>query len=89
MNRDVCEHFNPVGLCDKCKPFLLCQRHMMHYTGEMCEVCKRENLRSKKLMMEKMRRERKRDGLLRCEFWLTPEQKDRVFTYVARVKRDV
>jgi len=20
MNRDVCEHFNPIGLCDQCRP---------------------------------------------------------------------
>jgi len=88
MNRDVCEHFNPVGLCDKCKGFKLCQRHLMHYSGVMCAVCERDNKRSKKLMMEKMRRDRKRDGLLRCEFWLTPEQKERVLKYVTRFKRD-
>lgn len=68
MNRDVCEHFNPVGSCFECS---------------------REIASIKKSMMARMRKERKDCGLLRCEFWLTPEQKERVLKYVARFKRDV
>lgn len=88
MNRDVCEHFNPVGLCDKCRPLKLCQRHLMHYSGIMCARCEDENAKTKKAMMKRMRTERKREGFARCEFWLTKEQKERVKKYVARIKRD-
>lgn len=89
MNRDVCEHFNPVGLCDKCRPLNLCQRHLMHYSGIMCARCEDENKEAKKIMMRRMRLEKRREGLKRCEYWLTPEQKERVLKYVARFKRDV
>jgi len=36
-------------------------------------------------LMQKMRKDRATQGLKRCEFWLTPEQKERVKKYVARL----
>jgi hypothetical protein len=37
--------------------------------------------------MQKLRKERAEQGLKRCEFWLTPEQKERVKKYVARLQK--
>ena len=45
--------------------------------------------KKKKHLMQKLRKERAAQGLKRCEFWLTQEQKERVMKYVARLKRDV
>lgn len=45
-------------------------------------------MKEKKHLMQKLRKERAAQGLKRCEFWLTPEQKERVLKYVARIKRD-
>lgn len=45
-------------------------------------------MKEKKHLMQKLRKERAAQGLKRCEFWFTPEQKERVLKYVARFKRD-
>ena len=82
MNRDVCEHFNPVGMCDVCRQLKLCQLHLMHYGGIMCTICEDENAKTKKAMMKRMRNERKRQGFVRLELWLTTEQKERVLRYL-------
>lgn len=66
----------------------LCQSHLLHYSGTMCLRCEEENRAVKKKMMARMRLEKRHEGLKRCEFWLTPEQKERVMKYVARLKRD-
>ena len=38
-------------------------------------------------LMAALREKRARLGLVRVEFWLTPEQAERVKRYVARMKR--
>jgi len=45
-------------------------------------------LKSKANIMRKLRQKRVDDGLVRIEMWITPEQKERVLKYVARLKRD-
>lgn len=45
-------------------------------------------MKPKPELMQKLRKDRAAQGLKRCEFWLTPEQKERVNKYVARIKRD-
>lgn len=40
-------------------------------------------------LMAKLRKERAAKGLVELRLWLTPEQKERVLKYVARLKRDV
>ena len=52
----------------------------------LCFEC--DKPQSKAVMMRRLRQDRAAAGMVRLEFWLTPEQKDRVFTYVARLKRD-
>jgi len=47
-----------------------------------------KQMKPKAEIMAKLRKERAAQGLKRCEFWLTPEQKERVKKYVARLKRD-
>lgn len=44
-------------------------------------------MKPKHELMQKMRSERKKLGLIRAEFWLTPEQKQKVAAYVERIKR--
>lgn len=43
-------------------------------------------MKPKRELMQKMRAERKKLGLMRCEFWLTKEQKVLVIRYVDRIK---
>ena len=74
---------------EDCMIMKLCKTHLMHYSGIRCARCEDEYVRTKKAMMQRMRKEREKEGLKRCEFWLTPEQKERVLKYVARLKRDV
>lgn len=45
-------------------------------------------MKEKKHLMQKLRKDRAAQGLKRVEIWLTPEQKERVLKYVARLKRD-
>ena len=40
-------------------------------------------------LMAALRKERKAKGMVELRLWLTPEQKERVLKYVARMKRDV
>ena len=40
-------------------------------------------------MMARLRKERKKNGLVELRLWLTTEQKERVLKCVARLKRDV
>ena len=40
-------------------------------------------------LMARLRKERAGNGLVELRLWLTPEQKERVKKYVARLKRDV
>ena len=90
MNRDVCEHFNPIGMCAECRPVRLCQKHLQHYVIS-CPTCNAEYmgmLKSKANIMRKLRQKRVDDGLVRIEMWITPKQKERVLKYVARLKRD-
>ncbi len=44
-------------------------------------------MKQKSELMQKMRAERKMAGLIRAEFWLTPEQKAIVMRYVGRIKK--
>lgn len=39
-------------------------------------------------LMARLRKERAAKGLVELRLWLTPEQKERVKKYVARLKRD-
>lgn len=39
-------------------------------------------------LMARLRKERKKSGLVELRLWLTPDQKERVLKYVARFKRD-
>lgn len=39
-------------------------------------------------LMARLRKERAGNGLVELRLWLTPEQKERVKKYVARLKRD-
>ena len=46
-------------------------------------------MKTKAELMRATRANRKKDGLVELRLWLTPEQKERVLKYVARMKRDV
>lgn len=45
-------------------------------------------MKKKAEMMARLRKERSANGLVELRMWLTPEQKERVKKYVARLKRD-
>jgi len=45
-------------------------------------------MKTKGELMAKLRKERKKSGLVELRLWLTPEQKERVLKYVARFNRD-
>jgi hypothetical protein len=38
-------------------------------------------------LMARLRKERKKSGLVELRLWLTPAQKERVLEYVARLKK--
>ena len=44
--------------------------------------------KTKAELMRATRENRKKKGLVELRLWLTPEQKERVLKYVARLKRD-
>lgn len=46
-------------------------------------------MKQKSVLMRNTRAKRKKEGLAELRLWLTPEQKQRVLKYVARLKRDV
>lgn len=45
-------------------------------------------MKPKAEIMAKLRKDRAAKGLVELRLWLTPEQKERVIKYVARLKRD-
>lgn len=45
-------------------------------------------MKPKAEIMARLRKERKDKGLVELRLWITPEQKERVKKYVARLKRD-
>ena len=45
-------------------------------------------MKPKAELMRNTRANRKKGGLVELRMWLTPEQKERVKKYVARLKRD-
>ena len=46
-------------------------------------------MKPKAEIMAKLRKDRAAKGLVELRLWLTPEQKERVNKYVARLNRDV
>ncbi len=46
-------------------------------------------MKAKSELMAKLRKERAKAGMVELRLWLTPEQKERVLKYVARLNRDV
>jgi len=46
-------------------------------------------VKAKSELMAKLRKERAKAGMVELRLWLTPEQKERVLKYVARLNRDV
>lgn len=45
-------------------------------------------MKPKAEIMARLRKERAANGLVELRLWITPEQKERVKKYVARLKRD-
>jgi len=59
---------------------------MLH--GELVTLAEKRP-KSKAELMRNTRANRKKEGMVELRLWLTPEQKERVLKYVARLKRDV
>ena len=53
-----------------------------------CGTVCAESMKPKAELMRATRAARKKEGLVELRLWLTPEQKERVLKYVARIKRD-
>lgn len=65
----------------------ICKARWQHTYDEygLCFEC--DKPQSKAAMMRRKRAEYTDAGMVRAEFWLTPEQKQKVSAYVERIKR--
>ena len=70
----------------KCKAASTGSKSAGMLQGELATRAKKRP-KSKAELMRNTRANRKKDGLVELRLWLTPEQKERVIKYAARIKK--